>query len=101
MGCGGTRALHVLMQGDFMESMRFHPLIIPAIFLFGIYAVLFFIKGRSAAKKLDKIMLIFSIIAFVLFIVRMILFFPNTEPMTFNFDSIVGRIYLLIMSNVT
>jgi hypothetical protein len=96
IGCGGTRAGLALLHGNIIESLRLHPLFIPAVILFGAYFTIFFFKGKTAAKKLDKALIIFTIAAVILFIIRMILFFPHTEPMIYNFDSVAGRIFLWI-----
>jgi Mn2+/Fe2+ NRAMP family transporter len=94
MGCGGTRAAFALMHGDIRESFHFHPLFIPTVILFGTYFAVLLFKGKAAAKKLDKFLIIFLAAAFILYIVRMILFFPHTEPMVYNFDSVAGRLFL-------
>jgi heme/copper-type cytochrome/quinol oxidase subunit 4 len=96
IGCGGTRAAFALMHGDITESLRFHPLLIPAAILFGSYVVVFLFWGKEKADKLNKALVIFTIAAVILFVVRMILFFPHTEPMKYNFESVAGRIFLWI-----
>ena len=35
--CGTSRAIVELLQGDFIGSLRYHPLLIPGIIVFGIY----------------------------------------------------------------
>jgi hypothetical protein len=96
IGCGGTRAAFALLHGDIAESFHFHPLLIPAVILFGTYFALLLFKGKASAKKLDKALIVFTVAAVILFIIRMILFFPDTEPMIYNFDSVAGRIFLWI-----
>jgi hypothetical protein len=101
IGCGGTRAAFALMHGELRESLHFHPLLLPAVIIFAAYFGLLLFKGNAAANKLNKAMLVFTVAAVILYIVRMILYFPNAEPMTYNFDSILGRIIIWIKNIMT
>ncbi len=38
-GCGGTRAVLALLQGDFLASFWYHPLVPYSVIIFGIFMV--------------------------------------------------------------
>ncbi|MDR0974131.1 MAG: DUF2752 domain-containing protein [Ruminococcus sp.] len=92
MGCGGTRAVFALMHGDILASFHYHPLVIPAVIIFGVYFSSLFIFGKETAKRFEKLLIVFCVISVLLYIIRMIMYFPHTEPMVYNYDSILGRI---------
>ncbi|MDR0946663.1 MAG: DUF2752 domain-containing protein [Ruminococcus sp.] len=96
IGCGGTRAGLALMHGEIKESIYFHPLLVPVIVILMIYLALYIFRGKKTAKILDKALLIIVIAAIILYIMRMILLFPHTEPMTYNYESVLGRIITAI-----
>ena len=107
LGCGSSRAFSLLLQGRFGEAFRMHPLILVSLAL--ILAILVFIvmklwairQGKSFQLPLSPRTtraILFSLIALylIVYLVRMILFFPHTEPMCYNPDSVWGRLIALI-----
>ena len=83
-GCGLTRAYLSLLKGDLAKAFFYHPLFwyIPFI-----AAAMFFTYRKYKTLNTRKFML-FIKLSFILFllvyIVRMLLYFPHTEPMTIN-----------------
>ena len=108
-GCGSSRAFSLLLQGRFGQAFRMHPLILVSIAL--LLAILAFMvmklvaisKGESYQLPLSPRAvraILFSLIGLYLlvYLVRMILYFPHTEPMCYNRDSIWSRLIALIRS---
>lgn len=102
-GCGSSRALLLLLQGQFSQAIHMHPLILVSLALL-IALPLYFFWAWLAKKKdphwqsplsprLARILL-FSLAALYLlvYLVRMILYFPHTEPMCYRQDSLWGRL---------
>lgn len=79
--CGMTRAFLSLARLDFMKAFHDHP-------LFLLVPVLFYSYFKGKQKLLIAICLLFIIV----WIIRMILYFPLVEPMNYNSNSIFGMI---------
>lgn len=99
-GCGLTRSVLAILHGDWQLSLRMHPL----TGLLAIYALYFLLKHAlqrmkqpfglaSAVERKAMIGLIIALLA--VYAIRMILFFPDQAPMTWNPDSIVGQLLRL------
>ncbi len=106
-GCGSTRAIRLLLQGRIMDALRMHPLIFLTLFLLVVIPA--FAVARIVAKKRGKPfrsplsrrateIIFFSLAALylIVYIIRMILLFPHTEPMLYNKNSVWGRLISLI-----
>ena len=81
-GCGSTRAAVALIQGRFAEAFTYHPLI-PLSLVILPYAVFRNVINRRwkipAAEKYAVILIVAVYIT--TYVIRMILFFPHTQPM--------------------
>jgi len=92
-GCGLTRAYLSLLNGNFKKAFHFHPLFFIPLIVVVIVLLNFqpFLEFAIIKKiYLNKIFWICIVVLFViLYIIRMILFFPNIEPMKFNEDNIL------------
>lgn len=101
-GCGLTRASVALLKGHVKEAFDFHPLVFVALaFIFAyIFTCVFKIKIiEKIKKKFINIFMLFLLIIFIgVYIARMIMFFPNEEPMTYLGTSVLGRIIDLVKS---
>lgn len=80
--CGMTRAYISLLHFDFKHAFFYHPLFFLAPFLIFI-------------KKQRTLFIVF-ILFFACWVIRMWLYFPNTEPMIFNKNAIYVKIFNLI-----
>lgn len=96
-GCGLTRSYIFAFQGKFAEATSMHPFWIPITLLFIAFIVVrYLIVNEEKYKKCMNVIkilacvLVASMIAF--YIYRMIVFYPNREPMVFYKKSILGRI---------
>jgi len=91
--CGMTRSyLHVL-EGDFQAAFYDHPLFFTVPF---ILIIAYILSVKYEDKKLTRILtiLLFIIIAafIIVYIYRMINYFPNTDPLKFYDRGIVPSI---------
>lgn len=93
--CGMTRACVSLMHFNLSDAFMYNPsfIFLPILFIPAFFNVL----GVNFSKTKLKIFYI-SILAFVIviWIIRLIKFFPHTEPMTYNYNSTFYKVYSLI-----
>lgn len=90
-GCGMSRALFYAITLDFKKAFAMHPLFILAIAVFLLYTYLYLFKNKNIFLY-KKAMYPLAAVLIITYIIRMIMFFPNTSPMEFNEKSIVGLI---------
>lgn len=90
-GCGTTRACIEFFEGHLVEAFYWHPL----FWLTPILLLVSTIKG-SVIFKNEKLnhgfWLLITVIYLSVFAVRMVLLFPNTAPMDYNYDSILAQV---------
>lgn len=79
--CGMTRAFLYLAKLDFAKAFHYHP-------LFPMVPLLFFSYLKGNQKLLITICLIFIVV----WLIRMVLYFPDIEPLNYNNSSIFGII---------
>lgn len=89
-GCGGTRAVAALFQGDLSQSLHYHPLLIPSVLFFIAYTVVSFTREQKP-PYLERVLIIYGIILLGVYAVRMILMFPDEPPMVINEQAILMR----------
>lgn len=53
-GCGSTRAVHALLEGDLGLSLAAHPMVLPVIGLLAYLWIRWAITGTSAAIRLPR-----------------------------------------------
>ncbi len=110
-GCGSSRALALLLQGQIKEAIAMHPLILLSLLIFISLLTLIIVKlimrakGKAFRLPLSQRnwkILFFSLVALylVVYIVRMLLYFPYEEPMCYNHNSVWGHLIALIR-NIT
>lgn len=78
--CGMTRAYISLLHGDIYRAFYFHPLFWAVPFL------LIFFKNK-------KCFYFIAALFFIVWIVRMFLYFPVREPFNFNYNALFPRVY--------
>lgn len=101
-GCGMTRALIAALHGRFAQAFFFHPLwvIIPPIVLL----LLFHSQPWHHFSLVERIMhwdalwWVLFILVMVVYIIRMIMFFPDTPPLDLNRNSLFLRLIRQIRS---
>ena len=92
-GCGLTRAYLCFFKGDLLGAFKFHPLfLLPAI------VVIILINNKLEIDKFyikPSLAIVFLRIILTTYIIRMILLFPNFEPMNINYYGIIPRLLKL------
>ena len=94
-GCGGTRAFMALIHGEVLESVIYHPLLIPVAVILGINFVLWLLCEK-VPHWFNRVILVLAVAIVALYAARLILFFPHDEPMTYNQLAVLPRIIRLI-----
>ncbi|MCD6321473.1 MAG: DUF2752 domain-containing protein [Clostridiales bacterium] len=86
--CGMTRSFIALFKGDIKSAFLMHP-------LFWLVPIIFGLLTYSYYKKVNFTKIYIAIVAIfiVVYIFRMILYFPNTYPMDYDHASLIGRIF--------
>lgn len=93
--CGMTRAFVLLFKGKILDALNMHPLVLAVFFLFLAYILFRYILLLDT-KSLQALLVFLIISAFVVYIIRMILYFPTTPPMVFYKGSLLGRLLGLV-----
>lgn len=96
-GCGLSRAYTALFRGDVLGALNYHPLFIIPI----IIGLVMIFKGNSFFGRFYKSKLFWNITCISLiglWVVRMLLYFPNKEPMIFYNNAFIPRIIRMIMN---
>ena len=94
--CGITRACEAALHLDFVLAFHYHPLfwIIP-------FALAYMIFGKKpllgSKKRESKFYMVIIIILISVYIYRMLTMFPNVEPMTYNRNSIIEKVFEIYM----
>ncbi|MCL1988229.1 MAG: DUF2752 domain-containing protein [Firmicutes bacterium] len=91
--CGFTRAGLLFFSGNFAASFAMHPLFLPTL-LFGAVSVVCLLYNKKSVKYLKIGVIVLLLAAILVYIYRMINFFPFVEPLVVNGNSILHRILL-------
>ena len=86
--CGMTRAVFSLLAFDIVQAFYFHPL----VFLLPILVTVVVLRDIYFFKYVfySKVFWAFVIVLFiVVYVVRMILYFPDTAPLDFNYRAFI------------
>ena len=99
-GCGLTRAVLLALQGDFSAAFHAHPLFPLAILVLAVVPAVLLVRPRLLNTRASFIAGLVILILFVLvYIIRMIQGFPDTPPMDYNADSLMGRLFRLLFGS--
>ena len=89
--CGLTRSGLLFFSGNFIESFRVHPLFIPTL-AWVVGAVLCKQLWQDKLVHIKNLGLLLLVLSIVVYIIRMVLLFPHSPPMTVNSDSILHNL---------
>jgi len=93
--CGFTRAGLLLLAGRFEESLRMNPMLVPALaFAAGAFLCKIFRPGKIKYFYLPAAALIVIFVS--VFIYRMGISFPESEPLVVNGDSVLHKILYIL-----
>ena len=94
--CGVTRAVDALFHGRVADSFSMYPPLLPtaAVLTFSLFAALF--KSERLTKVARKLQVATIAMILLVYIVRMVLYFPHTEPMRVSENGIIPRIVRLL-----
>jgi hypothetical protein len=88
-GCGMTRAHLAALQLDFKTAFFYHPLWFLPVPLIGLQIL--FPEGIFERKSWNQCLIGFLIVVVLgTYIIRMLLFFPDTPPMEYTNQSVFG-----------
>lgn len=91
-GCGMTRAWISLFSGDITKAFYFHPAFLAAAII-AVCVILSEIKPKfKKSKVITAIYLVLCVAFLATYIYRMIVFFPNEEPINYNENSLLAMI---------
>jgi hypothetical protein len=97
-GCGLTRATYALFTGQVAEALVWHPLVFVALMLFPYLGVRYTVFKQKPVRSAEKYILLGICVLFiVVFIVRMVLYFPHTPPMVMHDGTVVRRIIRIVI----
>jgi hypothetical protein len=96
--CGMTRAWIAFFQLNFGQAFRLHPLfLLPALLIVFIGWKHYFLRDRFIIYA-NIFYVICGILLVGFYIYRMIVYFPDAEPMMINPDSMLFRVIALANS---
>ena len=96
-GCGLTRALIAALRGDLAAALQLHPLFwLAPLVLPAVLYCLAFNPALLSARWVRIAWIVLAALFVAVYIIRMILFFPVSEPLTWNADAFLPRIWRLL-----
>lgn len=101
-GCGSTRAAIALFQGNFSEAFAYHPLIPLSLAILPYAVFRDMLKQRWPIKPAEKAGAICVVALFIIvYVIRMVLLFPHTQPMVPVEGALWPRIFRWIWSLIS
>jgi len=94
-GCGMTRAYLSLFKFDLASAFYYHPLFLLPVMV----AIIIIFKKNEFFMRLYKSRLLWGCVLTVfilLWIVRLVLFFPDTPPMDYNPKALIPQLLGLL-----
>ena len=96
-GCGLTRAMFMVLRGDFAGAWKMHPFIYGVIILVGWFGVRRYIQ-RKGTKSLGKWVILLCVGLILYYVYRMVRYFPGDAPMSYYYGSVGYRVWEIIRS---
>ena len=106
-GCGMTRAYARLFMLDIRGAFAWHPMFwaVPALFAAWLCnEYIAYITTKHPGRRVwfvwfyEPFILCVGAAVIIVFVIRMILLFPHTEPFTFNQNAFAPRIFRLVQA---
>lgn len=89
--CGITESIKLLLRGRVIQSFYMHPLLIFVIIEY-IYYLFTKYFNNSGCKKLKVYVILTMLLFLIVYFLRMKLYFPYKEPMTYYEHNILHKI---------
>lgn len=95
-GCGLTRAGLALFRGEIMQSLHYHPLLVPLVVIILLYLYSFFFYKRLYLffSKNTIFWFLLGVIFIGAYLVRIFMYFPDIEPMNYEEKSFFYNLFL-------
>lgn len=94
-GCGMTRAVLLLAQGQFSQAWEIHPFVYPLAILALLAIVLRYGLGQKI-RWMEYVLIPLGIGAIVYYVYRMLAWFPAREPMVYEPDNLMAHLRLIL-----
>lgn len=93
-GCGMTRSYKAFLHADFEQAFYYHPLflLVPIVIILVGYQFYLIKKKRRHSGWIEGILFVIVILFIAVYVYRMILYFPHTEPMDFYEKGLIPRV---------
>ncbi len=95
-GCGMTRAALALLRLDFADAFSWHPMIFAIVPYALVTGILLLTKKTSLHRLLPSAIVLAGCMVIV-YVIRMILYFPGSGPMAPDPDSLAAAAYRIIL----
>ncbi|NLO36270.1 MAG: DUF2752 domain-containing protein [Clostridiaceae bacterium] len=93
-GCGLTRALAAALHGDLALAFRLHPLFwLAPLILAAVLVLLAVAPDKLSSPRLNALWIGLAILFMVVYLIRMALLFPDQEPMIWNEQAVLPRLF--------
>jgi hypothetical protein len=100
-GCGLTRAIRLAFQGRWIEALQMHPLFWLALLVLGAALIFLIVAPKKLSNPaMNRLWLAIALLFMIVYVVRMLFYFPDREPMTWNNQALLPRIFRFIRSLV-
>jgi len=88
-GCGSIRSVQALWHGAWAAAFYWHPLVPITALLLPVAAPCFYVWRRKGRQRAVNIVLWCVLLAYLgVYVVRLAMFFPHTEPMSPHPDAL-------------
>ena len=92
--CGLTRALAAALHGDLALAFRLHPLFwLAPLILAAVLVLLAVAPDKLSSPRLNALWIGLAILFMVVYLIRMALLFPDQEPMIWNEQAVLPRLF--------
>ena len=93
-GCGLTRALLAALRGDLAGAWQMHPLFwLAPLILISVVVLYLVAPAHLSTPGMNRFWLLLALLFLVVFLVRMLLYFPEREPLVWNDKALLPRIW--------
>lgn len=97
--CGMTRAFFLLFQGQFLESIKMHPLL-PMVIIGVIIMAIFRYICKKPFPNWKIYVILFLVLLVLTYGYRMYYFFPYQAPMNYNEGNLIHGIIVILQSMI-